>query len=352
MFRYALLAQADNASKNSDSNGGANSGDKPGQVDVSLDTAWVTIDNMVDAVVARLPHMAIALVIFVVFYIIAKIVRSVIRNTTAERQSANVGKVMGRISQWVIIFLGLMIAVAVVAPTVTPGRVLATLGVGGVAIGFAFKDILQNFMAGLLILLREPFQVGDQIVSGDHEGTVESIETRATMIKTYNGRRVVIPNSQIYTNPVVVNTAYDTQRSQYDVGIGYGDDLREAAKVILKAVKASPGVLEDPAPEVLVVELAGSTVNLRPRWWCKSDRASVVNTSHEVIANIKEALDEANIDMPYPTSVQLFHDQTESTDGDRTRQREGWPAGDNPPESARLSHAVKQVASPDNRNNG
>ena len=338
MQRFWLLAQAGGQAEASEG-----TGDKAGNVDVSVQSVWETLDSMVDSFMSRLPHLAIAIVVFVVFFILAKIVRSLIRSTTAERESANVGRVLGRLAQWALIFVGLMVAVAVVAPSVTPAKLLTTLGVGGVAIGFAFKDILQNFMAGILILLREPFSVGDQIVSGDHEGTVESIETRATLIKTYDGQRVVIPNSQIYTNPVVVKTAYETIRSQYDVGIGYGDDLREAARIMLQTAKDSEGVVSDPPPELLVVELGGSSVNLRARWWSKSDRASVVKTSNEVIANIKEALDEAGIDMPYPTSVQLIHDQTEATDGDRTKQREGWPAGDDPPKPAKLRDALQET---------
>lgn len=314
--------------------------DKTGEVDVSVASIWETIDNLVDGFIDRLPFIAIAVVIFIVFWILGSLARKVIKNATKGKRSANLGRVLGRLGQWALIFIGLVIAVAVVAPSVTPGRLMASLGVGGVAIGFAFKDILQNFMAGILILLREPFNIGDQIVSGDYEGTVESIETRATMIKTYDGRRVVIPNSQIYTNPVVVNTAFDSKRSQYDVGVGYGDNLQEAMDVTLAAVKSVEGVLREPVPDVLVSALAGSTVNLRARWWTKSDRASEVQVSNLVIAAIKTALDDAAIDMPYPTQVVLFHDQTEETDGDRTRQREGWPAGNEPPKARTVAGAI------------
>lgn len=315
--------------------------DETGKVDVSAATIWETVDNLVDGFIDRLPFLLIGIVVFVASWFVSKSVRGLIRRYTKGKDSANVGRVLGRLAQWGLIFVGLLIAVAIMAPSVTPAKLLTSLGIGGVAIGFAFKDILQNFMAGLLILLREPFQIGDQIISGDFEGTVQSIETRATMIKTYDGRLVVIPNSQIYTNPVVVNTAFECQRSHYDIGIGYGDDLRRAKQVILDAVRSVEGVLSDPAPEVLVVELAGATVNLRARWWTAPDRASVVHASDEVIACVKEALDEAMIDMPYPTQVVLFHDQTEETDGDRTQQREGWPAGNSPPRARTIAGAMR-----------
>ena len=317
--------------------------DETGEIDVSAASVWETLDNMVDTVVERLPFIVAGIVVFIAFYLLGMVVRRVIRKSTDKGTSDNLGRVLGRLAQWALIFLGLILAVAVIAPTITPGKLLASLGVGGVAIGFAFKDILQNFMAGLLILMREPFVIGDQIVSGDYEGTVESIETRATIIKTYDGRRVVIPNSQIYTNPVVVNTAHEYRRSQYDVGIGYGDDLREAAKVMLSTVKKVDGVLSDPAPEVLVVDLAGSSVNLRVRWWTKPERKSVINIQNEVLSAVKEALDDAYVDMPYPTQVVLLHDQTEETDGDRTRQREGWPVGNEPPQPRTIAHAIESL---------
>ncbi|WP_229755789.1 mechanosensitive ion channel family protein, partial [Deinococcus soli (ex Cha et al. 2016)] len=104
--------------------------------------------------------------------------------------------------------LGVLVALTVVFPTLTAASLFGALGVRGVAIGFAFKDIFQNLLAGLLILITRPFRIGDQIVSGEHEGTVEDIQVRATLLHTYDNRRVVIPNSELYTNRVIVNTAY------------------------------------------------------------------------------------------------------------------------------------------------
>jgi uncharacterized membrane protein len=105
-----------------------------------------------------------------------------------------------------------------------------------VAIGFAFRDILQNFLAGILLLLTEPFRIDDQIIVKEFEGTVEDIQTRATMIRTYDGRRIVIPNAELFTESVIVNTAFEKRRLEYDVGIGYGDDIERAKALILEAI--------------------------------------------------------------------------------------------------------------------
>jgi small conductance mechanosensitive channel len=202
----------------------------------------------------------------------------------------------------------------------------ASLGVGTVAIGFAFRDILQNYLAGILLLLTEPFRIGDQIIFGGYEGTVEDIQTRATLIRTYDGRRVVIPNGNLFTQSVEVNTAFEKRRSQFDVGIGYGDDIATARRVMLEAMKSVDGVADDPPPEVLLVSLSDYSVNLRARWWTKSPRIEQMRVQDQVLEAIKNRVIAEGIDLPYPTSQILFHDQTEPSDGDRRRQREGWPA--------------------------
>lgn len=229
--------------------------------------------------------------------------------------------------RWAIVVIGFMLAITIIAPSVTPGDLFAGLGISSVAIGFAFKDILQNMLAGILILLRQPFQTGDQIVSGGYEGTVEKIETRATLITTYDGRRVVIPNSIIYTESVVVNTAFATRRSEYDIGIGCNDNWEIARGIMEKTCASVEGVSSDHAPETIPISLGDFANVVRLRWWTKSDRASQIHTFGAVLQAVYVALDEEGIDMPYPTQVHLFHDQTEEVDGDRARQREGWPAG-------------------------
>jgi len=128
-----------------------------------------------------------------------------------------------------------------------------------------------------------------------------------------------------------VISAYDMLRSEYDVGIGYGDDLAQAKAIALDAIRAVDGVLADPAPDVLVWELGESSKNIRIRWWTKPARGDVLRIRDAVLKGVAEAIAGAGMDLPFPTQVVLFHDQTEETDGDRTRQREGWPAGKNPP---------------------
>lgn len=313
--------------------------------DISLSVAWEKIGSMVEYAIRLVPSLILGIIVFAIFWFVARFVRSAVRRVAGRRQkSRNVGLVFGRLAQGALIILGLLIALTIVFPNFQPADLLATLGIGGVAIGFAFRDVLQNFLAGILILLTEPFQLDDQIVFGDYEGTVEKIQTRATTIRTYDGRRVVIPNGELFTNSVTVNTAYEKRRLQYDIGIGYGDDIKTAKEIILAVLSEQPNVLEDPGPEALVVDLADSTINIRARWWINSPlRADVVSSFDDVLEEVCIRLVDAGIDLPFPTQQVLFHDQTEETDGDRTRQREGWPVpkGGDVPKPMNLARSLR-----------
>ncbi|GHB57962.1 mechanosensitive ion channel family protein [Persicitalea jodogahamensis] len=300
--------------------------DLPQQIDTNFGMAIERVDNWIDGFIRLLPNLVVAIVVIAIFYGLGYLARKIIRQRTSRKQRDNLGDVLGGFVRWIIIILGFLLGATIVIPSLKPGDLIAGLGISSVAIGFAFKDILQNWLAGLLILFRQPFENGDQIEINDYEGTVERIETRATIIKTYDGQRVVIPNSDIYTNSVLVKTAHEKRRSEYDVGIGYGDGIEEACEVIRKTVDAIPEVETDPGVEAFPWDLAASWVSIRVRWWTHSRRADVVHTRAKVIKAIKDALDEARIDMPYNTEVHLFHDQTEATEGNRSKQREGWPA--------------------------
>jgi small conductance mechanosensitive channel len=308
-----------------------------GVVGANVGLIWRTADRLLDGFFAMIPLLMAGFIVFVLLLLLAKGVRALAERALARTSNRSAATAIGRILYILLIGLAALIALTVAFPSMTPARLISTLGIGGIAIGFAFKDIFQNLLAGILLLLRHPFRVGDEITTGEFTGTVEAIETRATWIRTYDGRRVIIPNGDVYTKPVTVISAYDMLRSEYDVGIGYGDDLARAKEVALEAIRSVDGVLADPAPDVLVWELGESSKNIRLRWWTKPQRGDVLRIRDAVLKAVAEAISGAGMDMPFPTQVVLFHDQTEETDGDRTRQREGWPAGDNPPRPRRLA---------------
>lgn len=311
-------------------------------------SAQKTLTGMVTEFGELLPLIVTGLIVFALFWVAASLIRKGVESLARKRHYSGAARAFGRLAYVGIMFLGLLVALTISFPSVTPAKLFSTLGIGGVAIGFAFKDIFQNLLAGILILIRQPFREGDEIKSGDFQGKVEKIETRATYIRTYDGRRIIIPNSQIYTDPVSVITAYNILRSEYDVGIGYGDDLTTAKDLALNAIKEIEGVLEDPAPDVLVWDLAGSSKNIRIRWWTDPTRAEVLKVKDQVLQNVAETLQKNGIDLPFPTNVLLFHDQTEEFDGQRDKQREGWPAANENPKPRPIGFPRKDKA-PDDR---
>lgn len=315
-------------------------------MNVDLSEATQSVQQMATGFIERLPYLAVALIVFVFFFALGRVVRASVRVLALRsKRRYNLGLVLGRISYGAIIFVGLLIALVIAIPGFTPGQLISLLGLSSVAIGFAFRDILQNFLAGILLLLAEPFRIGDQIVINNFEGTVEDIQTRATFIKTYDGRRVVIPNSNLFTNSVTVNTAHEKRRLQYDFGIGYADDIARAKEVLLDTLRGIPEVLTEPAPDVLVVRLGDSSIQVRLRWWVQPPRQFDVLISQDVVLQRAAlALAKAGIDLPFPTQQILFHDQTEEGDGDRSRQREGWPLGSGrAPKPARIVDALREL---------
>jgi small conductance mechanosensitive channel len=279
----------------------------------------------------QLPNIVGGIVLVVVAWFVARLIAKAVRRAFHRQHRVDLGEVLASIAFAVTVAAAVMVAAVIVFPSVQPATIISSLGIGSVAIGFAFKDILQNLLAGILLLLNRPFRRGDQIVVKDYEGTVEHIQSRATLIKTYDGRRVIIPNSDIYTQAVTVNTAFPTRRSQADLGIGFGDDLDRACRVFAAAIATVEGVEAEPAAEVLPWAIADSAITIRARWWTGSKRTDVVHIAARVLHRIAETAKAEGVDLPYPTRTLLFHDQTDSADGDRLRQREGWPAGEHPP---------------------
>jgi small conductance mechanosensitive channel len=298
------------------------------------------VRSMIRGIIEALPNLIVALAIFALFVLLAGALKRVVERITERADMPPTARlVLGRLMHGLIILLGILLALPVIYPNFTTAQVIQALGIGGVAIGFAFRDILQNFLAGILLFITQPFKIGDQIIVGSYEGTVQDIQTRATLIKSYDGRLVVIPNSDLFTQSVTVNTAFPTRRSEYDFEIGYGDDLELAKRLIIEAIDGVDFTLQNPRPEAFTVDLAPSTVNVRARWWTSSKRSNVLHMKARVIEAVKAKLTEAGIDLPYTTYQVLFHDQTEETDGIRARQREGWPSrpGEDDPRPARVA---------------
>lgn len=268
------------------------------------DIVWQVFTQLANDLLARVPYLLLGLLTFVAFIVVARILKSIL--ITAGRRTRldiTLAELLARLVSAATIILGLFVAAVVIFPTFKPGDLIAGLGITSVAIGFAFKDVLQNFFAGILILWRRPFIVGDEIKVREFEGTVEDITTRSTRVKTYDGERAVLPNGDVYTNAVLVRSAYQSRRVRLTVGIGYQDSIESARSVIHDVLSNIEGVLDNPEPWVYVSELAPSSVNFNVYFWTQPQQATVLAVTDKVITGIKLKLDDANIDIPYPHVV-------------------------------------------------
>jgi small-conductance mechanosensitive channel len=278
---------------------------------LDLNAIWTTIQESIIEFIGRLPVLLLALLTFFLFFWLAGRLSLTVKSFVDGRgRSKNAATVLALITRWGLIVLGVLVALSIALPSFKASDLIQVLGISSVAIGFAFRDIFQNFLAGLIILLTDAFEIGDQIVveSESLEGTVTDIQTRATTISTYDDRVIVIPNATLFTNAVTINTATEKRRSEQVVGIGYDSDIDTACALIKETVDKINGVLADPAADVLVDDLAPSSVNLKVRWWTDARRSNVIQTKSEVIRHIKYTLDEREIEIPFPVRTLYVRD--------------------------------------------
>ena len=178
----------------------------------------------------------------------------------------------------------------------------ATLGGAlALALGFAAQDLLGNFVAGIFILKDRPFEIGDWIEWENGSGRVEDIDLRVTRVRTFDNERITVPNGELANNAVTNPVAYDKLRQKFVFGIGYDDDIDRAKAVILEEAGRTPGIMDDPAPDVRVTELGDSAVGLQTRFWIENpSRADFVAVRSNLVQSVKERCDAEAIDMPYP----------------------------------------------------
>lgn len=279
--------------------------------------AYTTIDKIMDGFWDRLPYILIAITVLTLFWLLSKLFKLFVRKALSERSYAkqNLVLVLNRVGSSLIIFFGFLIAMVIAIPGFTPGQLMSALGIGSVAIGFAFKDIFQNLLSGILILLGEPFKIGDDIIVSGMEGTVEDIQIRATFLRSPDGRRIVIPNATVYTSAVTVNTAYPRRRCEFVVGIGYEDDVQKAKDIILEILDKDQTILSQPGFSVNVVQLADFSINLKVMWWVDTKETGTGTSISVVQEKVIQAFAEHEISIPYPVQeVKVYRGEASQED--------------------------------------
>jgi small conductance mechanosensitive channel len=263
--------------------------------------------ELVGAVVGRLPAVVIAGIVLALTRQVAKVARrSALALSKRAIRSTSLALLLEKtftIGTWIV---GVTISCLLVFPGLRLGDLVATLGLGTVAIGFAFQDIFKNFLAGVLLLAQEPFRIGDSVVIGNYEGVVAQIEIRTTNIRTYDGELVLVPNSIVFTSPVQVRTHFGQRRTSLAVGVGYETDLATALPALAAAIVELEGVANDPKPLVDATSFDESSIGLVVRYWTPADSPSVLRTKSRVVVAIKAYCDANGISLPWPIRTVVF----------------------------------------------
>ncbi|MEZ5743849.1 MAG: mechanosensitive ion channel [Sphingomonadaceae bacterium] len=272
-----------------------------------VETLQNQLQAMATGAVEMLPTLVIALVIFIITWLVARsavrIADRITRRTELRTDLKRLIQTMVKLAIWLI---GVTLALTIAIPSFTLGGLVAGLGVGALAIGFAFQDIFENFLAGVLLMLRDKMNVGDVIEFEGIRGKVEKTTLRETHIRQMSNELTVVPNSMLFKNPVQILTDLDVRRSEVVVGVSYDTDLEAAIPVIHKAVESVDHIVDGRPIDIFAQEFNSSSVDFLVRFWCESKPRDIWETKSHVIRAIKRELDAAGIEIPFPYITHTF----------------------------------------------
>jgi small conductance mechanosensitive channel len=258
------------------------------------------LNQMLLNFVEFLPNLIVALIVFVIgLYLAGIFARMVRRGLERRKTDPELTLLASKITRWTVIVLGTLAALQQVNFNIT--AFLTGLGIVGFTIGFALQDVSKNFVAGLLILIQQPFDIGDAIKVTDYAGTVIAIDLRATELHTFDGQVVFMPNAEVFTNPITNYTKASKRRVDLSAGVAYESDLEEVTQTALEAVSSIPGMLQDPAPTLHFQGFGGTTIDLTLFYWIDTNQTDPFTAKDIGLKEIKVAFERAGIEMPYPT---------------------------------------------------
>jgi small conductance mechanosensitive channel len=257
--------------------------------------------------VKSLPLILFALIILALFWLAARVVAAISRRLLTRRQVKPLLREVAAKAIAIPVFLiGLYVVLRISGLTRLAVTILGGTGIAGLIIGIAFRDIMENFLASILISMRNPFRSGDLIEIGGHIGVVQRVTTRGTVLIDFDGNHVQIPNATVYKNTIVNYTANPKRRMEFAVGIGYEDSIQEAQETALQVIASHPAVLDDPEPLILVESLGASAVNLKALFWFDGTRYNGFKIRSSLMRLVKQAFSVKSISMPDEAREVIF----------------------------------------------
>jgi small conductance mechanosensitive channel len=266
-----------------------------------MDLTNLDLEAIREAIVAFLPRFGLAVLIIVIAWVLSRWASRILRRRL-ERQNADPEMItlLKMLTRWGVFILGIVLALEQIAP----GRLttlLAGVGIMGVTLGFALQDVAKNFVAGILLLITQPFELGDTISVSDYTGTVLAINLRSTEMTEVDGRFLIIPNADIFVSPIINFSRSIHRRVDLKIVVTPDTDLEKAVRVGLTSLEGVAGVMQEPTPVLIFDSFGDSTINGYLRYWVDTKQADLLDTQHTIVQKVQQAYDVEGIVMPYPT---------------------------------------------------
>tara|TARA_Y100000768_G_scaffold388986_1_gene389716 strand:+ start:10279 stop:11196 length:918 start_codon:yes stop_codon:yes gene_type:complete len=260
------------------------------------------ISDWYEGIIKLIPNIAVAFIVLIAFMILAKMAKKLVAQILPRlTKNKAVINLLTTLTSFGVMLVGLFVALEILNLDKTVTSILAGAGVIGLALGFAFQEVASNFVSGILIAFREPYQIGDIVKAKDYFGEVTKINLRTTSLMTFDGLEVYIPNKYLFTEPFINYTTTPTRRLDILVGISYGDDLDQVEKITREALEAIEQRDTDREIEIYFQEFGSSSINFQVRIWVEyPGHQSYLKARHTAIKNIKKAFDKNEITIPFP----------------------------------------------------
>lgn len=260
------------------------------------------LQNYYNSLVVLLPKLVLALLVFTfLFYLANRSRKFVSRRLAKEMDDLLLVKFIARLVKITLVVVALLIALKILGLTDIATGIITGASVSAIVVGFAFKDIGENLLAGVMLAFNRPFRIGDVVELSGHQGKIVSLNVRDTQIKTFDGKDIYIPNASIVKSPVINYTIDGFLRNELDFGIDYGSDVAEAMHLIMEVVNTTPGVLqEDKKPTVTVSDMGSSALILKVYYWLDTfdPKVSGLVVKTEIIKKVLAALMEKGFNLP------------------------------------------------------
>lgn len=273
----------------------------------TLAPAQRELEDLWRQAIATLPLVVVGLVVLALSFVAARLAQWLISPLVGRSTDSDLLRsVLRKVVYVLVLLVGVYIALRISGLTRVALTVVSGTGIIGLVLGFAFRDIAENFLASLLLSVQRPFRMGDVIEVLGHTGVVRKVTSRGTLLMDFDGNHIQLSNAAVYKSTIRNFTANPRQRLSFTVGIGYEDDIAHAQAVLLAMLREHPAVLEDPEPLVLAESLGASTVNLRAYYWIDNARHSVLKVGSAAIRLGKAALENAGVSMPDEAREVIF----------------------------------------------